>query len=199
MKGLGLDESQIDALVVEYLPLVKKCVGLACADGVPTYIEADDLIQECAIRLPKAIRDFRGDAGASMKTYLTGVIKNDVKDQINRARTAYGLRTGDNVPEMDGASEPEDLESNGYGSSAVWYFSRERAESNEDHRGSSPRPDLRKVLTPEQAEVVELCHLQGLTQEVAAVRLGITRNAVKSRLLKAEANIKKHFPARSFK
>jgi DNA-directed RNA polymerase specialized sigma24 family protein len=78
--------------------------------------------------------------------------------------------------------------------SAVYEYSGELATVNaSDAVSESARRlgDWRNLLTSEQAQVVELCHIDLLTQHEAAVRLGITRNAVKSRLLKAAAKLRK--------
>lgn len=192
---LRIDARDIESLVVEYYPLVEQVVRGTCSRGVPTYIESDDLIQECALRLPQAIRDYRGEAGASMKTYLKAVIRRDVLDVIKRERREpiHGCRTGGDLTALCEAESDDPESRNVAFKSAVYEHSMEmgslnarRADNTDSRLG-----DWRNLLTAEQVQVVELCHIDRMTQEEAATRLGITRNAVKSRLLKASARLQK--------
>lgn len=198
---LELDACQVESLVVEYLPLVKQIVRGTCSRGVPTYIDADDLVQECALRLPQAIIGYQGRLGASMKTYLKTVIRRDVLDVIDRESCdpICGLRIGDDITACIEV-ESQDTESrNRAFKHAVAENSRAIADSNADPAawsGDAGRlSDWRGRLTSEQAQVVELCHVNGMTQKQAAARLGVTREAVKSRLLKASLNLRKQRPS----
>jgi DNA-directed RNA polymerase specialized sigma subunit len=51
------------------------------------------------MRLPDAIRNYRGEAGASLKTYLKTAIRRDVMDAIGHERREpiHGKRSGDDV------------------------------------------------------------------------------------------------------
>lgn len=169
------------------LDLVEGVVRGTVARGVPTYIEADDLIQECLVRLPDAISAYTGKHGASVKTYLKAVIRHDVLDVIgHERRQPTNMAYRDNIAVgHDAPWEEEDIE----WKDAALSYSHGLRQSREWERGSLTGVD-KALLTPDQYDAVILCHVEGMTQEQAAKRLGITREALSSRLRKARAKIR---------
>ena len=157
---------------------------------VATDIDCDELIQECLIRLPDAIRQYRGNNGSSLRTYLKKVIQNDVIDAIKRERK-----------DLVHNAQPLPMESQPQGSlghSLQWVL-YDNLRLDDDLASSISADYARQQLrgwldwvTPDQAIVLALCTIHGLTQEAAATRLGTTRGGVLSRLNKGLANIRKH-------
>ncbi len=75
------DTANADALVREYLPLVKK-IGLRLAAKLPAEIELDDLMQVGLIGLLKARDSYDAGQGASFATYAGIRIKGAMLDEI---------------------------------------------------------------------------------------------------------------------
>jgi RNA polymerase sigma factor (sigma-70 family) len=181
------------------LDLVLGFVRGTLSRGVPTYVEADDLVQECLIRLPDAIRDYRGKNGSSVKTYLKAVIRNDVMDAIKRERrepASGGVEI--DTADTGTAGGPRVGLVNEHGQQisrnhAALEYSSGVAEQNGWNRQIYPVVDPVALLTDQQLDVVGLCDLLDVTQEEAAERLGITRNAVASRLRKAHTKLRKAY------
>lgn len=73
--------SSADALVREYLPLVKK-IGLRLAAKLPAEIELDDLMQVGLIGLLRARESYDASQGASFATYAGIRIKGAMLDEI---------------------------------------------------------------------------------------------------------------------
>jgi len=173
------------------LDLVLDIVRGTLSRGAPTYIEADDLIQECLMRLPDVIRDYRGKRGAALKTYLKTAIRRDVMDAIQRERREpIHYAAGDNI--LPNGETIED------GAPVPWeeadfsMFKQSALEQRELDQRSTAVFDAMHMLTNDQLDAVILCHVSGLTQDAAARQLGITREAVASRLRKASAALKKN-------
>lgn len=176
------------------LDLVEEVVRGTKSRGIPTYIEADDLIQECLLRLPDAMRKYRGENGASPKTYLRTVIRRDVLDQIaaqrrepinSPYRDTDNIEVGNEVKPEDERAWKKNFKSN------VAEYSRSLADAGEWGPQPQPLMDACGALTPEQRAAVTLCDLEGITQEEAAARLGIKRTAIASRLRKAHGKLAK--------
>jgi len=70
-----------DAVVREYLPLVKK-IGLRLAAKLPAEIELDDLMQVGLIGLLRARESYDSAQGASFSTYASIRIKGAMLDEI---------------------------------------------------------------------------------------------------------------------
>lgn len=73
--------SSADAMVREYLPLVKK-IGLRLAAKLPAEIELDDLMQVGLIGLLRARESYDETQGASFSTYAGIRIKGAMLDEI---------------------------------------------------------------------------------------------------------------------
>ncbi len=75
------DAASADALVREYLPLVKK-IGLRLAAKLPAEIELDDLMQVGLMGLLRARDSYDAEQGASFATYAGIRIKGAMLDEI---------------------------------------------------------------------------------------------------------------------
>jgi RNA polymerase sigma factor (sigma-70 family) len=181
----------------EALDLVLAVVRGTLSRGVPSYIEGDDLVQECLIRLPDAIRAYRRKSGSSVKTYLKAVIRNDVMDFINHERRqpsaiAEGFETWNPGDESPALVDEYGLRI-GWAQAALNH-SRDIAEQRDwDRLERPPTVDLTALLTDEQLDVVAFCDLLDRSQKDTAELLGISRNAVASRLRKAHAKLRKAY------
>ena len=82
------DDNALHVLFVRYEPFIRAYSGFAGCAGV----ETDDLMQEGRLGLVSAIRCFRGDAGASFKTFAFLCIKRQIVSAVRRAVS------GKNVP-----------------------------------------------------------------------------------------------------
>jgi RNA polymerase sigma factor (sigma-70 family) len=173
----------------DILALVEGVVRGELSRGVPFYVEGDALAQECLVRIPEAIRSFSRRNGCSLKSYLKCVILHDVQDVIKseRREPIHSHRDGPDVSEsIDPVTETEP------GDSDMVKAFFENSDSQAQHFGLSRiEGAMLCFLTKGQYDAVRLCHLDGLTQEQAAKALGITREAVKSRLGKASATLQK--------
>jgi RNA polymerase sigma factor (sigma-70 family) len=192
-----MNEHELELLVIDNMTLVEDIVHGTCSRGVPTYIEADDLIQECLMRIPGAIKGYRGVGGATLKTYLKTAIRRDVMDLIQRERREpinSSSRSGGDVVVGIEANTVEGDESAARTAhrAAVIAYCEQESNSREWGNNSNSVQEAGRILTPEQFQAVRLCYVAGMTQEQAAKELGITREAVKSRLAKADFKLRKH-------
>jgi RNA polymerase sigma factor for flagellar operon FliA len=79
----GSDDGVENALVEEYLPLVKTVVG-RLAMTLPSHISADDLYSAGLVGLLQAIRSFSTQGGASFETFARFRIRGAVLDELRR-------------------------------------------------------------------------------------------------------------------
>ena len=153
------------------------------------------------MRLPDVIKGYRGTAGASLKTYLKTTIRRDVMDAIRRERREpINSRSGENIVvgiesnSAEGDGPVARIAADAAFRADVIAYSEEKSNQRErpDWFDGGPIGAMESLLTDGQIQVVRLCHISGMTQERAAKELGITRGAVKSRLAKADAKLRKH-------
>jgi len=167
------------------------------AGGVPSYVDRDELIGECIAQLPALLAEFEGRNGASLETFLKRAWRNDVLNFIEkeRGRRAHldphpllstGARDSD---EQDGGSFQDRAEYELQRDSDSWHA----AESFRMALKSDVFSSARKLLTPEQFEAVMCCYYAGMTEKIAAEKLGTTREAVASRLRKSIRKIRDDF------
>ncbi|MHC4957458.1 MAG: sigma-70 family RNA polymerase sigma factor [Planctomycetota bacterium] len=72
-----------DALVVEYLPLVRHVVNRIAA-GLPTHVDNDELFQVGSVGLVNASRSFDKKRGVAFKTYAFALIRGAILDELRR-------------------------------------------------------------------------------------------------------------------
>jgi RNA polymerase sigma factor for flagellar operon FliA len=111
------DQAQLNELVDEYLPLVKK-IGLHLVARLPPNIDLDDLMQVGVIGLIQASSSYDPSRGASFATYAGIRIKGAMIDEVRRndwaPRSVQGnmRRIGDAIQTLEarlgrGASDAE--------------------------------------------------------------------------------------------
>lgn len=139
----------------------------ACAHRMVKPGEVEDATQEISERILKGLPRFRGDS--SLGTWIFAVARNTCFDV--RRRRKPGMRT-DSVPieEIPTTTDPaDDFEISVLGCRTAMAL---------------------RDLPEGQAQVVLLRLGQGLSTTDTASRLGITRGAVKSRLLRARRHLR---------
>jgi RNA polymerase sigma-70 factor (ECF subfamily) len=135
--------------------------------------QAEDLLQEVAIRLYRARGNFQRDASAMAWAY--GIARNAFIDQL-RASRARPQTTGPRP--LSSMAAPEQLSAD---SSAL---AGERARRLQD---------AMQQLPATQREAFELRHLQQVDIPEAARRLGVTQNAFKIRVHRALEALRRAF------
>lgn len=127
---------------------------------------AEDIVQECFLGLLDAPGRF-DPAKGSLPTYLYGAVRN-------HARKYYGLRDGD--------VELEDTEPDDTAEPSCVFLQREQSQVIQQAVSALPLP---------QREALILFQYEELPLEEIAVILGIEVGAVKSRLHRARARLKR--------
>ena len=158
-------------LVEEYLPLARAKVARFVALGIPSYIEADDLIQYASSRLIENIEQH--DGRASLETFLNHAIRNDIINCIKSERSHWGR--------FSGGAPRRKLADIGTAGRAM----RKGVRSS----GIDVRAAINQ-LPPKQKDAIVYCDILGFSQEEAGRILGISHQAVSCRLDDARANLK---------
>lgn len=178
-----MNKVDVDLLVLQHTPLVLDVVKGIVARGVPEHIAKDDLIQHCTLHLFDAITAYRGENGASLRTYLQSVIRNKAQNFIKRERSQTGQW-------VRGKFDGDDADAENCWHERVDY-SRDQGDRSNTYTSSEAEHRLldweriAELVTPEQLQALQCCYRHGKTQEEAAAELGITREALASRLRKA--------------
>ena len=79
----SLSTLERDALVEDYLPLVRHVVG-RIAVNLPPHVDTDELFQVGSIGLVTASRTFDSERGVAFKTYAFALIRGAVLDELRR-------------------------------------------------------------------------------------------------------------------
>jgi len=82
-KPNSLSAVERDALVEDYLPLVRHVVGRIAAN-LPPHVDTEELFQVGSIGLVHASRTFDGERGVAFKTYAFALIRGAVLDELRR-------------------------------------------------------------------------------------------------------------------
>jgi RNA polymerase sigma-70 factor, ECF subfamily len=126
-------------------------------------LDADDICQEVFLKAYTGIKNFKGDA--SFKTWIRRIALN----------TCLGaLRKGYRDTSLDGMDFPM---------------------TDANLRSSDARKDLEvllSTLSPRRREAIELHHIQGLTPDELAIRLGVSKAAAKSVIWMGKQKMKEH-------
>lgn len=184
-----MNKTELDQLVLKHTPLILGVIGGILSRGVPEHITKDDLIQHCTLCLLDAVAGYRGENGASLKTYLQRVIWNKAQNFIKRERSQTGLWDRGGL-DGDGA----DMGSCRQGRADYDRYQADRSNTDTSNETESRLLDWERIaelLTPEQFQALQCCHRYSKTQEGAAAELGITREALASRLRKAISTLRR--------
>ena len=80
----GQRVAERNTLVVKYAPLVKR-VALHLKTRLPSYVDANDLIQSGMVGLIDAIQNFKDGQGAAFETYAAIRIRGSIIDQLRQS------------------------------------------------------------------------------------------------------------------
>ena len=131
--------------------------------------DAEDAVQETLWAATRAIRTFRGTA-SSVASWLFTIVRRECLRLIDRRRRAPANLHGDDDELPAAALDPADA-----------------AQREERTRQLA---DALAALDPIQREVILLRDIQELTAPEAAAQLGISVDALKSRLHRARVNLR---------
>jgi RNA polymerase sigma-70 factor (ECF subfamily) len=138
--------------------------------------DAEDAVQETLWAATRAIRTFRGTA-SSIASWLFTIVRRECLRLIERRKRAPALLDDDEHPTLTEVIDPEDA-----------VALRQRVELLARALGD---------LDPLHREVVLLRDIQELSAPEAAERLGISIDALKSRLHRARVNLRDHVSRRA--
>jgi RNA polymerase sigma-70 factor (ECF subfamily) len=141
----------------------------------PTTEDTEDAVQETLWAATRAIRSFRGPA-SSFSGWLFAIVRRACFRLFDAHRRTRRMGISDGEPATD-SRDPEDL-----------FLEKERTEL---------LAAALNHLHPDHREVVLLRDVQGVSGPEAADRLGITLQALKSRLHRARAELRAYVLAQS--
>lgn len=185
-----------------WLPLVKDVIRVAFPGGFPSYVNLEDMEQECFIRLPAIIEDHHGKNGARLETFVRTAVRNDARDYLKQQhRRNHGTRSvplpGEVVREA--YSQPETIEQSSCATAfyamndllagahpAIWLSTEVGGRFDDDEIER-----IHGLLTGAQHAVFVCRFVLDMTQQTAADYLRITRDALASRERKLCANLRR--------
>ena len=167
----GGDAAALEALLVRYQPHLYRFGLRMCGSAE----DASDVAQESLISMARSLRDFRGDS--SVSTWLYTIARRFCLKKRRRSKFAPARVESLDAPGTDAAERLVD-----------------RAPSPEQ---TATNRELAAVLTqaidaldPSQREVLLLRDVEGLSAPEVATVLGISVDAVKSRLHRARVAVR---------
>jgi len=138
--------------------------------------DAEDAVQDALLSAHKHIGQFEGRS--QLSTWLTTIVSNVALMKLRRF-SRYEMLSLDQEHENDGAafaSELKDVRPNPENICA-------QAEMDETLRRAVDQ------LSPKLRSAIQMCELDGLSVQEAAQTLGISKNALKSRVLRARLKL----------
>lgn len=153
----------LDRLVAKECPRLDHAVG------------SDDLKQTALRRAVENVEELEGGSGAELREWIRRIVANAVFDLLRRARAQR--RDRDRQVSLSGATEALIAAGDSPLTAAM------RREHGETLRRAMQR------LAAEDAEVLQLYHLEGLSVQDIASRLAIEVEAVKKRLQRARPRL----------
>jgi RNA polymerase sigma factor (sigma-70 family) len=179
-----------------WLPVVREVIRVSLPGGFPAYVDQDDIEQECFIKIPEIISDYRGAGGAAIDTFVRTAIRNDARDYLKQKHreSSHGEAVplpweAGSVIDSDG-SRVRGGESQAFLDKYVgapnWLPTCPTEAITEDDLEA-----VQSVLTREQYQVYVCRFLLCMTQQEAADYLRTTREAIASRQRKIAANLTK--------
>lgn len=165
------DAEAANAVVYEYRGLAKSIARSYYLIGA----DAEDLSQIGMIGLFKAVQTYKFDNGASFKTYATSCIRNIILDEIRKSKPS-GMEF---IP-------MEDVEEN------IFFSESKGPEDSFIEKESSQTfyEAISSLLNPMEMDVLKL-HLESLSYQEIAQKLGIERKKVDNTIYAVRKKIKK--------
>jgi RNA polymerase sigma-70 factor (ECF subfamily) len=164
------DRHAIEALLSRHRAAVFRYGRQVC----PTMADAEDAVQDALWAATQAIRAFRGAAG-SILSWLFTIVRRHCYRVLARLETAEEA-TATAVPEAVVQASPEEKLAARHQRAAI--------------------ATALAALEPLHREVILLRDIEGLTAPEAAARLGVSIDAVKSRLHRARSRLREEVASR---
>jgi RNA polymerase sigma-70 factor, ECF subfamily len=142
--------------------------------------DPEAVVQEVWLRVLQSAATFSGQAKVS--TWLHRITVNEAISAARRRRANRAMSVGDLYPSSDQAERTDT------GDPSLAVVDREHA--------FAVLPELLALLPHDQRLVLEVLHLDGLTQAEAAELLGVSVGTIKSRASRAQNTIRSHLTAR---
>jgi RNA polymerase sigma-70 factor (ECF subfamily) len=165
------DAAALEALLVRYQPQIYR-FGLRMCGNVE---DAGDVAQESLISMARSLRDFRGDS--SVSSWLYTIARRFCIKRRRRSKFAPAREESLDAPGTDAAQHLADPAPG-----------PEQTATNRELAAALTRAI--DALDPAQREVLVLRDVEGLSAPEAANVLGISVDAVKSRLHRARAAVR---------
>ncbi len=165
------DSAALEALLVRYQPHLYR-FGLRMCGNVE---DAGDVAQESLISMARSVRDFRGDS--SVSSWLYTIARRFCIKKRRRSKFAPAREESLDVPATDVAQHLADPRPN-----------PEQAATNREL--ATALTHAIDQLEPSQREVLVLRDIEGLSASEVARILGVSVEAVKSRLHRARVAIR---------
>jgi RNA polymerase sigma-70 factor (ECF subfamily) len=165
------DSAALETLLVRYQPHLYR-FGLRMCGNVE---DAGDVAQESLISMARSVRDFRGDS--SVSSWLYTIARRFCIKKRRRSKFAPTREESLNAPETDVAQHLADPGPN-----------PEQTATNQEL--ATALTHAIDALEPSQREVLVLRDVEGLSAPEVARILGISVEAVKSRLHRARVAIR---------
>lgn len=167
------DAESLEALITRYQPRVLRFGTRMCGDRE----DAQDVVQETLLTMARSVRDFRGES--SVSTWLYTIARSFCIKKRRRSKFAPAHPISLDAPE----GEPlQGLKDPGPGPERAAY-GREI--------GAALDASIR-ALDPGQREVLLLRDVEGLSAPEVGTVLGLSVDAVKSRLHRARLAVREH-------
>jgi RNA polymerase sigma-70 factor (ECF subfamily) len=163
------DRAAIEALLSAHRAAVFRYGRRVC----PTMADAEDAVQDALWAATQAIRAFRG-AAASILSWLFTIVRRHCYRALKRVGAEAGAAAA--VPGATVQSNPEENLAARHQCAAI--------------------ATALAALDPLHREVILLRDIEGLTAPEAAARLGVSIDAVKSRLHRARARLREEVASR---
>ena len=165
------DATALEALLVRYQPHLYR-FGLRMCGNVE---DAGDITQESLISMARSLRDFRGDS--SVSSWLFTIARRFCIKKRRRSKFAPAREESLDAPDTSAAERLADPAPN-----------PEQATTNRELATALTRAI--DALDPSQREVLVLRDIEGLSAPEVATVLGISADAVKSRLHRARVAVR---------
>jgi RNA polymerase sigma-70 factor (ECF subfamily) len=165
------DAAALEALLVRYQPHLYRFGLRMCGNQE----DAGDVAQESLISMARSVRDFRGDS--SVSSWLYTIARRFCIKKRRRGKFAPAREESLDAPGIDAAQRLADPAPN----------PEQTATNRELHRALTRAID---GLEPAQREVLVLRDIEGLSAPEVARVLGISVDAVKSRLHRARVAVR---------
>jgi RNA polymerase sigma factor (sigma-70 family) len=179
-----------------WIPLIRDVISRRFGGSFPHYVDLDEMVQDCLIRLVDVIPACLGKNIRSIENFVRAAVQNDVRDYLEKQHRAFKREGTSAYPWEervvrdtggDFVRVGRDEEMRVYDEWASDVLQTEVNDEVQDEEIEAAKV----LLTGEQYRAYNCRRLLSMTQEETACYLGITREAVASRQRKAYAKMER--------